>query len=347
MINATKSMRSIRRRERWLDLLNAALVRDYLVSRPPVDADAFVRMPDVASHINSLHTGIVYTGFDGDHFGLTSLMRQYVLKGHRVPANPESIIGYKDSVDAHGSKLDVLLDDLAVLGRCDELWIFTDVAPTARDAAANLAEGALLELAYFLYICEAENRSTAPVRFVSIASLQGVASAASHVFRGTFAELIGNLTSDQQRILEILEDLRCGLLALPKIAYILHDPLDAKYMDWLRPTAYKGHRVPLVPQLAVEYGDIRSAVVDRRVDGPLACPITSWALLTRLADELWLLPSVSVDRPDSYTCEIVKLVWQSQGRSADGLIKREWSDFGIPKVVHEDKWPLTEREGRR
>src|ERR1700726_964134 len=58
---------------------------------------------------------LVYTAFDGDHQMMCGQMRRFVLGRGGVPANPDSVLGYKDTVENRVGKRGVLLDDLAIL----------------------------------------------------------------------------------------------------------------------------------------------------------------------------------------------------------------------------------------
>src|SRR4051794_35264621 len=91
----------------------------------------------------------VYTAFDGDHFAMVPVMRRHVLMHHRTPLNPESVVGYKDSVDAYHSKLGVLRADIAVVAKCDAIWIYSERVRVSSDLH-RLAEGVLLELLWYL-----------------------------------------------------------------------------------------------------------------------------------------------------------------------------------------------------
>src|SRR5262245_25674467 len=99
-----------------LDRLQELVVSDLTLTRSTPtslvrDIDAFADM--VGSKAKTKK--IVYTAFDGDHQILCTLMRQRVAAEGHIAANPDSILGYKETCENRHTKTGVLLDDLAVL----------------------------------------------------------------------------------------------------------------------------------------------------------------------------------------------------------------------------------------
>jgi hypothetical protein len=252
-----------------LRLLARLIADDFSLDRGPIDLCQIER---AVSLLRSFSLPLVYTAFDGDHLGLTDVMRQRVIDEGSVPVEPEAILGYKDLVDVHGRKDAVLDDDLSLLKSCDELWLFTDLTPDP-ESLSRLAEGALIELLFFLRV-----RPAGIVRFVCARGLLEPGRATLQTFNYDFHACFSALLVDQ----------RGGVLPFLALAYetqlrpvhlFIIDPLDTKYSRWLRSWAYAERLVPLVPQLAVRAGD--TAV---RRDHPLDCLLVSWALLQRLAE---------------------------------------------------------------
>jgi hypothetical protein len=319
--------------------LREMYIKDRRLEREPLAPDLSESLPGLAEAIEAagVLSDVVYTAFDGDLFELAAQMRAYVLRQRRVPANPESIVGYHDSVRCHGNRKDlVLADDLAILNRCDALWVFTDVAPTAGDAAALLAEGVLVELLFHLARRERAGRP-AQVLFIPTANLFGDAKDAVPYEDG-YAATRQRLGPDQAEILHLLD--RVGAERerpdLPPVAYIVHDPLDAKHVHWLRPFAYSRSVVPLVPTLALELTDAQ--LVWPPEEAPAQAMIARLRLL-RLADELWILPPQQ-GRPESYTVRMLRHLWH--GDPAERTDKA-WSEMDIPKATSAG-WHLTRRE---
>jgi hypothetical protein len=91
----------------------------------------------------------VYTSFDGDQIDTLNSVRMQVYEDGAVPVDPEAILGYKDCFDALRTKRRILHADLTLLAHCDEQWIITDYPPVEQ-SAAELAEGAVAELVFFL-----------------------------------------------------------------------------------------------------------------------------------------------------------------------------------------------------
>ncbi len=224
---------------------------------------------------------LVYTAFDGDHFALSPLMRRFVLSHGGLPVDPESILGYKQAVDAHQNKRDVLRDDLAVLTKCDELWVFTDAPATARGASAGLAEGVLAEILYFL-----SRRPSGKVSFVAIGALFGE-SPVFVSYTSTDTETAQAMAEGgMEAVCEFVTSVIDGRAPIRRICAFAIDSLDSKYGDWVRSGAYTRGRVPLIPNLAL-------AVEDVAFDGSSRIPnvllMMSWVGLLSLADELCVL----------------------------------------------------------
>ncbi|UPT67649.1 MAG: hypothetical protein M0D57_02975 [Sphingobacteriales bacterium JAD_PAG50586_3] len=172
---------------------------------------------------------IVYTAFDGDHFHLMQYLRKYVLNKNKYPANPESILGYKNVVERHQTKYGVLLDDLAILRRCDELWIFT-IPTNSTNEIADLPEGVLVELAFYL-----RRQPNPKIYFVDILELSKNKNAKQKPFKINFDEFKKLLVdSKKDEILALANDNFRVDPDLRKLSFYISDPLDFKYAEWLR-----------------------------------------------------------------------------------------------------------------
>lgn len=276
---------------------------------------------------------IVYTAFDGDHFQLCKYMRACALSRGYVPANPESILGYKDTVSARLTKRGVLLDDLAILRNCDELWIVTE-CPADPSSVLALAEGVVVELLFFL-----KRRVGATVQFVSPLSLLKGQKTELVPYNFSYEETKAALHPDQAG--GILELANSGLTIdkqLPQLVYHIHDVLDFKYAHWLRPKAYDDDMAPLVPGLAVELGDMDAGLEN------LGFIFAAWATLTKLATKAWLLPPMDEGRRPSLVAKTLECVWL-RTRGPGTLSGRPWATYPIPKARAGTRWPLTKYEG--
>jgi hypothetical protein len=314
-----------------LDLTKRKVLSDYK-GRSEFDIDKLAAM--LADGIRSLP--IVYTAFDGDHQTLSPLMRRVVLENNRVPANPDSVLGYKETVEARLTKRGVLLDDLAVLRGCDELWVFTDIGPDL-NGVPTLAEGVLVELMYFL-----KRRPPGRVFFVSCHEVLSGEKAVLHQFKGSYEELQSVLADNQRK--EILDLANSGTridTEIPLLVYHIYDPLDFKYTKFLRARAYtedeRAKTAPLIPGLAVEIGDGGEGLVG------LGTVVAAWARLIKLAGEAWLLPPMDGNRSPSIISALLERMWlrTNSGRT---LRRRSWSTYPIPKARTTRLWAITAKE---
>lgn len=313
-------------------VLARAFNADHMVPRALSDPSLADACRLQARALRRSRTPLVYTAFDGDIFELTPQMRAWVTRQGWVPANPENIVGYKDSVEAHNGKAGVLIDDLAIVTRCDHLCIFTDVAPEPAAALGGLAEGVIVELLYFL----AHNQVRQPaatVTFVPVANLLG-GDEPAEPYKYDYTDTVARLAADQRGIALLLASIDSGAVTLPKVAYVAHDPLDAKYVHWLRPFGYARKYVPLVPTLALRLADMPTGAQPELASGRL---LAARLRLLDLADELWVLPSQDLSRDESYTAMLTKSVWNRRP------VAYAWRDLGVPKEL-DARWALTARE---
>jgi hypothetical protein len=278
---------------------------------------------------------LVYTAFDGDHFHLCGLMRSFVMEKGHVPANPENILGYVETVSHRLTKQGVLMDDLAVLRTCDELWVFTDYQPDL-SALSNLAEGVLVELLYFL-----KRKVDAQVYFVSpIALLEGRGVALCR-FPYSYAQSKDALHPDlRDGVLELANSGSLVDEALPQVVYHIHDPLDFKYARWLRQCGYRRDKAPLVPGLAIEIDD-RWEKAASLVS--LGKTLVAWAKLMEIASCAYLLPPFTQSRAPSVVSEVLRSIW-CERNAANTLSTKRWTEYPIPKARQGARWPLTKKE---
>jgi len=276
---------------------------------------------------------IAYTAFDGDHQMFCSHMRKRVIAEGLVPANPDSVLGYKDTVTARQTKEGVLLDDLSVLRGCDELWVFTEIPP-ALDRIRELAEGVLVELLYFL-----RRYSEKSVRFVRIGTtvLEGSTSALQ-AFPFSYDETVEALADDQR--VDVLRLANSGVEVdrrLRSLTYYLFDPLDYKYGPFVRERGYEKDKCPLVPYLAVHPEDFE------KPDTALASALIYWAKLMSLAGSCKKLPSLDASRETSQVVSVLERVWLRLPRS-NQIVEESWEHFRVPKASQRGKWAITAKE---
>lgn len=298
----------------------------------PVDVDYDAVCAEIQEHARKLP--IIYTAFDGDHQQLGSHMRRLVLHNGAVPANPESVLGYKDTVMAHLDKRGVLMDDLAVLRGCDELWVFTDLPPEPA-SVQHLAEGVVIELLFFL-----KRRSQDRVRFVSPRGLIQGALGELTPYNFSYQETQDALLSTQRSgVLELANSRSRIDRELPPVLLYITDPLDFKYSGWLRERAYSGGRAPLIPYLAVELKDLEPSAAS------LEQIVTAWVRLCDLATYACVLPPMAHRRGPSALATLLERLWL-RNRSGDTLQQKSWQEFAIPKAKAGALWAITEHEGR-
>lgn len=270
-----------------------------------------------------------YTAFNGDHFALVPLMRKYAILQGRLPMNPESIVGYRDSVLAYGGKAGVMLADLAALARCDEMWIFSTTAPTA-DSVGSLAEGVAIELLFYL-----ENKEQlgdqAAVYWVDASQLLSSGTAPRLMRLDLPVNRVRHrLWLDNREVVSFVDRALGGAQVLPRVAFCLHDPLDSKYVDWVSAGAHLRGFVPVVPSKTIELGD-----------APTARVLYLWAMLLRYADEMWIFPSVEQRSPSQFQEFLRELGVKNLNLTE---IPMNWADFDAPKVKYGERWPLTSKE---
>ena len=265
---------------------------------------------------------LVYTVFDGDQELMCGLMRSAIMKQGMVPVNPPSILGYRDTVVRNRVKADVLREDVALLNKSDQVWIFVDLHSLQRNKTP-LPEGALFELLFVKLF-----RPAMPVFTVDTESLF-----TGNVRLKPFS--LNDITqlSEQKSIEELTNQLLAAFERMPKIRYYYYDPLDFKYGEWLRSFNDGSNVSPLDPMLSV-----------RLLDGQqsLGCVGQAWLSLLRLADEVCHVSSLHEQEGSSLWCAVV----EEANRSCFSLPTRQisWADLDVPKALLGAKWPVTTRE---
>jgi len=273
---------------------------------------------------------LIYTAFDGDHQQLRSYMRRVVLARGHVPVNPDSVLGYKDTVMARLDKRGVLLDDLAVLRGCDQLWVFTEAAARA-ECVREMAEGVVIELLFFL-----KRFPGRQVSFVSPSSLVSSESPMLVGFEPDFREVSAALLPSQMEALKLADSGDETDKQLPAVQYYICDPLDFKYAYWLREHGYRDRIAPLVPYLAIELGDCGAGL--RCLEETLV----GWVRLARLATKAVVLPPLD-RRLRSRTAQLLEKAWL-RGPSGTSLTQGSWQDYQVPKAKSRRRWSITSRE---
>lgn len=280
---------------------------------------------------------IAYNAFDGDHFHLLQAMRKYTLNNKRIPANPESILGYKNVVSRYLNKNLVLLDDLAILQNCDELLVFTDYSTRLEDVL-RLPEGVLIEIAFFL-----KRRLKPSISFISISKLLRGAEADCLEFDISFDQLEDALKqTERAEIIDMANNDFKVDSDLKSLVYYITDPLDYKYSEWLRDGKYNANdEIGLVPGLTVRVTDLEPGVEN------LGGIVLSWAVLLKKLSKkraFWM-DSFENNRSPSLICEALKK-FCIQLKGANYLETRKWSNFSIPKSLQKERWPITRFESK-
>lgn len=277
--------------------------------------------------INELHDGIfsrplVYTVFDGDQELMCGLMRHAIMKKGMVPVNPPSVLGYRDTVIRNKIKSNVLLEDVSLLNKCDQIWIFADLEHAIR-TGTPIPEGALFELLFAALF-----RPDIKVFTVNI----------NHLFSGDVTPVpfpLEDITklSDPRSIEELTSHVRAVRERLPKIRYYYYDPLDFKYGEWLRAFNEPPAISPLDPMLSIRLHDGQQ---------PLGVVGQSWLSLLRLADEVCHVTTLHEQEGRSQWRQLV----EAACREVFDLPSREisWLDLDVPKALLGSQWPVTTRE---
>lgn len=314
--------------------LSKLVACDLFEKRPCGRVDG-LKLDEYAGRLASLATDrkLVYTAFNGDHQMMCSYMRRLVAAHGHVPANPDSILGYKDTLKFRQTKRGVLLDDLSVLRGCDELWIFTEM-DLPIEKVPLLAEGVLVELFYFR-----RRHPDRAVRVINIADAVFETSKAEAILlEASYEELVAALGGDQRD--EILKLSNSGVKVdreLRSINYFISDPLDYKYARFLREHGYATNVCPLIPYLAVrpeDFQDQGTSLID--------C-LLSWARLMSLASTCTKLPGLDPDRPTSQIVEVMERVWLRK-LGSNRIDEGTWTEFHVPKANQGERWAITARE---
>lgn len=287
---------------------------------------------------NAKRINVVYTAFDGDHFHFLPNMRQAVFAHNKIPANPESILGYKNVVTRYQTKLGVLIDDLAILQGCDELWVFTDYDATLEDAA-KLPEGVLIELAFYL-----KRRSKPTVYFASLSSLAETKGVSLKKCIISFEELEKKLVdTDRSEIIDLANNNFRIDADLKNLVYFITDPLDFKYSEWLRDHNSVGaDEIGLIPGLALPVSDLGPGVNN------IGTIILTWAVLLRRLSRkrAYYVDSFDNKRNKSIIAETLKR-FCILDKGQEYIKEKKWSSFNIPKNVQKNRWPITKFEAKQ
>lgn len=286
--------------------------------------------------IKSPHKKVVYTAFDGDHFHLMDDLRKCVLRHDRYPANPESILGYKNIVTKYNSKTELLKDDLAILKHCDELWVFTENEVTP-EGILDLPEGVQLEIAFFM-----RRQYNHPVKFIPISALFDQTKNSCIDLKMTYNELKTILKSNKRdEIIDLANSNFKVDKELKDHAFYITDPLDFKYSEWLRDHLLNPPKeIALVPGLASKISDAHSKI---EYVGNI---IMSWAgLMNKLSRKAYFINSFDKRRSTSLIIEALKNSFSIM-HGANNLVERGWREYLIPKCSQNSKWPLTQHEAK-
>lgn len=312
-------------------LAERAIVEDFDLGRAKLSSIKDEDVAKLAQHLLGYKYPLVYTAFDGDHFALAAEMRRYTLANGGVPVNPESVLGYFETVEARLSKRNVLLDDLALLRRCDQLWIFSD-APQSLGGLPKLSEGVLIELCFFLIA-----HPTAEVRMVPITPLLRREKPDSCVVEWTIEEVLSSLdpglsgdilTFIGGHSLEVTRDIPPCVFAMPEV-------VDAKHYGWIRKYALRRNLVAVIPGMAVDLSDTYSA------SDELGCLLVSWVHLMSLCDRAWLVAPMDSERGMGAIQRTMESYWRLCQK---GRIKRvTWREMTVPKAVYGSHWSVSRR----
>jgi len=326
---------TVKVQEDIVENIGQVFLADIAVSRPALRTDSIDTLKSLAQQICEVARSreIIFTAFDGDHQHLCPYMRRVVLAAGGVPANADSILGYKDTVEAHVHKASVLLDDLAILRSCDQLWVFTDCTPDLT-GVNNLAEGILVELLYFL------RSGKGLPKFVGVSKILRGGDIMLHEFAHSYDETIRAIDPlRRDKLAAVVSQAVSHEPSLPTLAFHICDPLDFKYAHWLRSRAYGWDRLPLVPGLAIEMADFPPTTAG------LGHLVLTWARLAALASEAWWFDGAEINRPQSAIAKLLRECW-SLTRPENTVIHKRWPEYPIPKAHIGPAWSIVGSETR-
>lgn len=286
-----------------------------------VDAELFFQ--------SAFERSLPYLAFDGDQQLLLGLVRRMAQHEGYCPVCPPTILGYKEVVMVRKRKEGVMVDDLALLNKCDELWLLSDWNPSSVEAK-EIAEGALIELLFAIR----KGKAVFWLRPENV--IEGTLQREAVVL--TEEKFLSNLEVDQREdILKFLEEFASEL---PPVCYMITDPLDFKYCEWLRNGPYRRNRVPLIAPLAI-------LMEDSYVGLEGICQLAlSWLCLARIADSYVVVSPLHQYRSKSSWVDLSVLVVES----LFGLKSKKdefWIAYDIPKAGLGVRWPITRSEKRQ
>ncbi|NHA00606.1 hypothetical protein G5V59_12860 [Nocardioides sp. W3-2-3] len=267
----------------------------------------------------------IYTAFDGDLFYFTDAMARHVFSTGNIPINPESCLGYKDAVVHLATKENVLRYDVALLGKADEVWVYTDQDPCS-PAWSSMAEGVLVEVVWHAIRSAIAGRRNL-VSFVDIGRVVAGDHAAPVRVDVSIQDLRSALQDDLPEVLALCEKLAAE--EPKKVGVALHALPDAKYDGWLRDWILRLRMAPIVPTLAFDSGDSLQA----------HWLAQGWIWALENADVI-----VELDQLNGAPTKFHDFL-RSHARSCVGtIIQSGWDEVGAPKAVQGDSWAITDRE---
>lgn len=309
------------------------------LSVPLAEGEELFDLAELAKYVISecRSRRLVYTAFDGDQQIFTPFMKEFVARQGGVPVNPDSILGYKDTVEARLTKRGVLIDDLSVLRSCDELVVFTQYEPGLADVP-RLAEGVLIEIIFFRYRFPERE-----VRFVDPLELARGGQPKGQILNASFDELRDCLSSSQSKeILSLANSGRRIDKSLRSGEFFIFDSQEFKYSTFVRAYGYSSNKVPVVPYLGVELGVFQIAARSNEI--ALADTVIAWCCLMRLATSATRLGPIEPDRQASPLSELLRLVWLEQFGPETMEDTKDWTDYKVLKASQRSRWAITRKE---
>jgi hypothetical protein len=312
------------------DLAEMAVVSDFQLgpARARLSED---ELSGLAATLSQFDFPLVYTAFDGDHFALTNQMRIYCIKRELIPVHPESILGYYETLTARLTKLGVLRDDLALLQKCDQIMIFSDLAPEL-DSLNEMAEGVLVELCFFMLL-----NGGGGVSFVPLIPILHHDERDPIAVNWSISDVLNALDPHLRHdILEFLGGESLSIIqSIPAVAYAITDVLDSKYYRWIRPyTMREFDIVTVVPGLAVDVSDCLST------RGGMSCLLVSWIHLMKLTSRAFVFDPMNKQHGIGNVQELLGRCWDA--RANRGLLcELTWGQLAIPKAILGDAWPIS------
>lgn len=270
-------------------------------------------------------TTAVYTAFDGDDFYFTSAMAAHASSRDRIAINPEACLGYKSAVDSLILKKNVLLFDVSLLEKADELWVYTRQSPMSPDWT-RLAEGVIIEIIWYIRRCH-DRRVMPRLSFVDMNAVSIGLDPDPVPVDISLNRLLKDVKFDAPEAWSVVSEYRDG--EAKPVAVPIYALQDAKNSFWVREWLINEGYAPIVPTLAFESS--APSRLRTLAEGWV------WALLN--ADAVIEFSQMNGDR--SYLLDYLQTFCAAHGIETKHV---DWTRVRAPKALQGADWPITSSE---